>query len=227
MDAEVFMLTDAEIARLTPAQRRRLIRKLTRSLEEVAGPPARIERMQRLRVTFMAGSVLVLIPWIVYLGLTLPNRHVTTHWTFTWVGFDVMLLIAFAITAALGLLRRQLLVLSAFATALLLVCDAWFDLTTAGARGWTLSLISAVVVELPVAVFLLNTALRLLRIQAQRMWLMPPARHLWEVPLLLEDSRGDGVDGREDGLDGLGEADGRADGAPGKAAVSGEGVAPG
>ena len=193
------MLTDAEIARLTPVQRRRLIRKLTRSLEEVAGPPARIERMRWLRVGFMVGAVLVLIPWTVYLGLTLPNRYVTTHWTLTWVGFDLLLLLAFAATAAFGLLRRQLVVLSAFATGLLLICDAWFDLTTAGPRDWTLSLVSAVVVELPVAFFLLNTAFRLLRIQAQRMWLMPPARHLWEVPLLLEDGRRESPDPRADG----------------------------
>lgn len=207
------MLTDAEIARLTPAQRRRLIRKLTRSLEEVAGPRARIERMRWLRVSFMIGAVLVLIPWTIYLGLTLPNRHVTTHWTLTWVGFDVLLLLAFAATAVLGLLRRQLIVLSAFATGLLLVCDAWFDLTTAGPRGWTLTLVSALVVELPVAGFLLNTALRLTRLQAERMWLMPPARHLWEVPLLLEDARGD-------------RPDGQADGRSGNAAVPSEGVAP-
>jgi hypothetical protein len=140
-------------------------------------------------MSFVIGAVLVLIPWTIYLGVTLPNRHVTTHWTLTWVGFDVLLLAAFAATAALGFLRRQLMVLSAFATGLLLVCDAWFDVTTAGPHGWTLSLVSAIFVELPVACFLLNTALRFLRIQAQRMWLMPPARHLWEVPLMLEDAQ--------------------------------------
>lgn len=185
------MLTDAEITRLTPAQRRRLIRRLTKSLEEVAGPRARVERIRRLRMTFVIGAVLVLIPWIVYLGFTLPNRHVTTHWTLTWVGFDVLLLAAFASTAAFGLLRRQLTVLSAFATGLLLICDAWFDVTTAGPRGWTLSLVSAIFIELPVAFFLLNTAFRFLRLQAEQMWLMPPARHLWDVPLLLEDARFD------------------------------------
>ena len=185
------MLTDAEITRLTPAQRRRLIRKLTKSLEEVAGPRARVERIRRLRMTFVIGAVLVLIPWIVYLGFTLPNRHVTTHWTLTWVGFDVLLLAAFASTAAFGLLRRQLTVLCAFATGLLLICDAWFDVTTAGPHGWTLSLVSAIFIELPVAFFLLNTAFRFLRLQAEQMWLMPPARHLWDVPLLLEDAQFD------------------------------------
>jgi hypothetical protein len=37
----------------------------------------------------------------------------------------------------------------------------------------------------------MNTALRFVRVQAERMWLMPPARHLWEVPLLLEDAQFD------------------------------------
>jgi hypothetical protein len=97
------------------------------------------------------------------------------------------LLIGFATTAVLGLLRRQLIVLSAFATGVLLLCDAWFDVTTAGPHGRLLSILSAVLVEIPVACFLLNTALRWVRMQAERMWLMPPARHLWDVPLLLED----------------------------------------
>jgi hypothetical protein len=39
-------------------------------------------------------------------------------------GFDVLLLVFMAITALLGLLRRQLLIVSAFTTGVLLVCDA-------------------------------------------------------------------------------------------------------
>jgi len=186
------MLTDAEIARLSPAQRRRLIRKLTKSLTEVAGPPSRIKRVRVARLTLMIAAVLVLIPWIFYLGMTLPERYVTTNWEFTWVGFDVLLLLAFATTATLALLRRQLVVLSAFATGMLLLCDAWFDVTTAGPHDRALSIASAVFIELPVGYLLLSTALRFVRIQAERLWLMPPARHLWQVPLQLEDLSRDG-----------------------------------
>lgn len=181
------MLTDAEIAQLSPAQRRRLIRRLARSLTDVAGPPARIKRIRVARLTLMITAVLVLIPWIAYLGMTLPERYVATHWELTWVGFDVLLLLGFATTAALAVLRRQLVVLSAFGTGLLLLCDAWFDVTTAGPRDRPLAIASAVFIELPVGCLLLNTALRFLRIQAERLWLMPPARHLWQVPLQLED----------------------------------------
>jgi len=183
------MLTDAEIAQMSPAQRRRLIRKLTKSLSDVAGSPEKRQRIRVLRLTVMIGAVLVLIPWIVYLGMTLPQRHTAPHWDLTWVGFDVMLLVSFAGTAAFGLLRRQLLVVSAVATGVLLICDAWFDVTTAGPDGRWLSIASALLVELPVAALALNTALRLLRLQAERMWLMPPARHLWQVPLQLEDAQ--------------------------------------
>lgn len=181
------MLTDAEIAQLSPAQRRRLIRRLARSLTDVAGPPARIKRIRVARLTLMITAVLVLIPWIAYLGMTLPERYVATHWELTWVGFDVLLLLGFATTAALAVLRRQLVVLSAFGTGLLLLCDAWFDVTTAGPHDRPLAIASAVFIELPVGCLLLNTALRFLRIQAERLWLMPPARHLWQVPLQLED----------------------------------------
>jgi hypothetical protein len=181
------MLSDAEIARLTPAQRRRLIRRLSKSLTDVAGPPEKIRRVRVARLSILIAAVLVLIPWIVYLALTLPERYVTTHWELTWVGFDVLLLALFVTTAVLGLMRRQLIVLSAFATGVLLVCDAWFDVTTAGPHDRPLSLLSAVLVELPMAVLLIGFALRFVRVQAERMWLMPPARHLWQVPLQFDE----------------------------------------
>lgn len=181
------MLTDAEIARLTPAQRRRLIRRLSKSLTDVAGPPERIHRLRVARLTLLIAAVLVLIPWTVYLAMTLPERYVTTHWELTWVGFDVLLLVLFATTAVLGLLRRQVIVLSAFATGVLLICDAWFDVTTAGPHDRPLSLLSAALVELPMAVVLIRFTLRFMRVQAQRMWLIPPARHLWQVPLLFDE----------------------------------------
>ena len=40
----------------------------------------------------MASAVL-LIPWIAYLGLSLPHRYVAHNWDATWVGFDVLLFV--------------------------------------------------------------------------------------------------------------------------------------
>ena len=33
---------------------------------------------------------LFLIPWTLYLTLTLPSRHVTHHYDLAWVGFDIV-----------------------------------------------------------------------------------------------------------------------------------------
>ena len=49
-----------------------------------------------------------------------------------WMGFDCVLIVFMAATAVLGWMRRQLVVLPAFTTGILLICDAWFDVLTAG-----------------------------------------------------------------------------------------------
>jgi hypothetical protein len=64
-----------------------------------------------------------------------------------------------AATVIFGMLRRQLMLLTALAAGALLVCDARFDLMTAG-------------------------ALRLIRLSAIRMWLLDPKTPLWRPPLL-------------------------------------------
>ena len=187
------MLTDAEIAALTPAERQRLIKRLARPLGEVAGRPSRLRRLRRGRLTVLLAAVVALIPWIVYLGMTLPDRYVVRNWTLTWVGFDLLLLAMFAATAVLALLRRQLVVLSGFATGVLLVCDAWFDVTTAGPDERAFSIILALAVELPVAALLIRSTLRLIEVQVKRMWLVPPGGRLWQAPLLIDESRADGA----------------------------------
>ena len=37
---------------------------------------------------------LVLLPWIVYLGYSLPSRQVSPDYDVAWAGFDVILLVA-------------------------------------------------------------------------------------------------------------------------------------
>jgi hypothetical protein len=46
----------------------------------------------------------------------------------------------------------------------LLICDAWFDVMTAGPHDLWASALTATLVELPVAVILIATALRMLRL---------------------------------------------------------------
>jgi hypothetical protein len=126
----------------------------------------------------------VLIPWIVYLSLTLPDTYVAQNWVATWVGFDSLLVVFMAATAILGLLRRQILVLTAFTTGVLLICDAWFDILTARSDDMWLSIVTALFGALPLAVVLIGGTLRIMRVMATRLWLLDPGTPLWRLPLL-------------------------------------------
>ncbi|MFG1934329.1 hypothetical protein ACGFK1_27355 [Mycobacterium sp. NPDC048908] len=176
-------ISDAEIAAMSATERRELISRLERPLEELLGS-AELSRLRRVRLTVMVGAVVGLIPWIGYLAITLPDKYVVHNWLTTWVGFDVLLLMFLALTAALGLLRRQLLILTAFTTGVLLVCDAWFDVMTAAPADRWLSVLTAVVGELPLAALLISGALRILRLTATRLYLLDPSMPLWRIPLL-------------------------------------------
>jgi hypothetical protein len=120
-------------------------------------------RTRRLRMSVLLLGAILLVPWIGYLAVSLPRRYVAHNWDRTWVGFDVLLLAMLLLTAVLGLRRRPLVVLTGFATGLLLVCDAWFDVMTADADDIALSLLTALVVELPLAAILIAGSLQRFR----------------------------------------------------------------
>jgi hypothetical protein len=181
-------LTDEQIMLMTPVERRDLIERLARPVAELI-PTGAIRRNRRIRLGLMIFGTIALIPWIVYLVVTLPNIYVAQNWALTWVGFDVLLLAMMATTVVLGLLRRQLLILTAFATGVLLICDAWFDITTAAADDVWVSVLAAVCGELPLAFVLITGTLRLIRVMASRFWMLQPGMHLWQVELPLP--RGD------------------------------------
>jgi hypothetical protein len=89
-----------------------------------------------------------------------------------------------AATVVFGMLRRQVMLLTAFATGMLLICDAWFDLMTAGPNDFWVSELTAAFGDLPLAAVLITGTLRLLRFTAIRMWLLEPHTPLWQLPLL-------------------------------------------
>jgi hypothetical protein len=123
-------------------------------------------REGRHALELLAVSALGLVPWTIVLGLTLPSDYRVHAWSTAWVGFDVMLLAGMAATAVLGLLRRRAVIIPALATAVLLVCDAWFDVSLdLGTSGVWTSAVLAVFVELPMAAFLFRKAYTLLRLQ--------------------------------------------------------------
>jgi hypothetical protein len=176
-------VSDAEIAAMTPAERRELIVRLEKPLDDLVAPEVQA-RHRRLRLGLMIGGAVTLIPWLVYMAITLPSTYIAQNWPVTWVGFDTLLIGFMAATAVLGLLRRQLLLLTAFTTGVLLICDAWFDVMTAGPDTVWLSVATAVLAELPLAAIMISGAVRVVRLTVTRLWLLEPGTSLWRLPLM-------------------------------------------
>lgn len=146
-----------------------------------------IER-HRFAVAVMAVSV-GMVPWIVYLALTLPKTYRAAHWTLLWVGFDVALVVVLVSTALAAWRRRQIMVPLLLVTATLLLCDAWFDVVTSFGRpgGW-ISMVTAVCAEIPLAVAFLWLYRRLVLAtiaEARRRAGDPRGpRRLWDIQVL-------------------------------------------
>jgi hypothetical protein len=105
------------------------------------------------------GAVVVLLPWIVYLAVSLPKRNLEHLYRFSWVGFDILLVVALARTAYMAFRVDQRVQFAATATATLLIVDAWFDITTSSGRTQVLeALVLAAFIELPAAIFSLYLA---------------------------------------------------------------------
>lgn len=130
--------------------------RLERPLDELVPAPV-VARMRRLRLALLVGGAIGLILWIVFLATTLPANYVA-------LGFDVLLVAFMVTTAVLVFLRRRLVLLTAFTTGVLLICDAWLDVMTAGTHDLWVSALTATLVELPLAIILITTALRILRL---------------------------------------------------------------
>jgi hypothetical protein len=93
----------------------------------------------------------ILLPWVVYLALTLPARQLAANNDAAWAGFDVMLALGLAGTAYCALRRSRYLSTAAAMTATLLVVDAWFDCITTPGSARLESLALGFVIELPLA----------------------------------------------------------------------------
>ena len=76
------ILTDAEIEALTGVQRRELIQRLERPMAELR-PRGYAERLRQAHLGLMTGGALFMIPWIIYLGLTLPQNYTVRDWPFS------------------------------------------------------------------------------------------------------------------------------------------------
>lgn len=126
------------------------------ALVEPAPEPENLVLTDEARVVRWTGPLfalfaLILLPWTIYIGLSLPARQVSPHYDAAWAGFDVMLLASLAGTAYFALRRSRYLATAATATAALLVVDAWFDVMTTPASRLAESVLLAAVIEVPLA----------------------------------------------------------------------------
>ena len=93
-----------------------------------------------------------LVPWTIWLFLSLPEDHLAQNWYLAWGGFDVGLGLALGVTALALLNRSAFAGIAAAVAGTLLVCDAWFDITTSRGTDERLQAIAlALLVELPLA----------------------------------------------------------------------------
>ena len=154
-----------ELRRMSPQERL----SLRQALAGLDAPDPAINKVRNRRRAVLLVVVIVccicLAAWIGLLAVTLPRYYRTGGWRGAWIGFDIGLLITFAATGWAAWRRRQILIVCLVVLATLLCCDAWFDVVLdARTSGFEVSLLSALLVELPLAAAAILGARRLLRI---------------------------------------------------------------
>ncbi len=177
------MLSDDDIAQMEPEERRLLISRLARPLNEVVADAAQLRTQRRLRLGLAATAAVLLIPWTIYLALSLPGKHQVRAWGPLWVGFDGIELLLLALTFWLSAQRRVLGLLAAFATGVVLLCDAWFDLLTSAPGDLWQAVLAAGLIEIPLAILLMSGAFRALRVVSALLWFSDPDARSWEIRL--------------------------------------------
>jgi len=175
--------------------------RVARTLDELLERPpleGRALRMRRAILVATVSGVVVLLPWVVYLSLTLPATESGGAWRTVWVGFDVALAAALGMSAWLAARRRQLVLVALVMSATLVLTDAWFDVClswhTSEQRG---AFLSAFLLELPIAALLMGGAFTLMQRTAAtvaRLRGMPVVPSLWRLPIIIGTPSSDSVD---------------------------------
>ena len=102
-------------------------------------------------VLFYAGAAALLLPWTIYLSLTLPSRHSSHNWDVVWGGFDIFVIILLSLTAYFAARRSLWVALTSSALGTALLVDGWFDILTSRTPERPQAVILAILVEIPVA----------------------------------------------------------------------------
>ncbi len=188
---EIPVASAADIETLSRHDRSLLARWLANSTQCDDIVVSRTRRLVGLALT--VGGVVLLIPWIAVLSTTLPDHHSAQQWRLAWSGFDVALTLAFAFTAFAGWRRRQIAITALTVLGVLLVCDAWFDITLSwGTSEQTGSILTAALAELPVAILAYWLAHRLLKETVHYVWHLEGNEHpvppLYRLPMIFVPS---------------------------------------
>lgn len=189
------MIDEDELRRMPAEERRELARVLARiELPHPMMDPKQVRR-QRVGLVVFTGCCVFLVAWVVILALNLPMRFSATHWRAVWVGLDIAELAGFAATAWASWHQRQVIIFCMLITGTLLVCDAWFDVVLDyGTPNARTSVLSALLVELPLAFLLFAGARRLIRITVGAVMRLEgisgPVPPLWKIPLFADGLEG-------------------------------------
>jgi hypothetical protein len=182
------VIDEAELRQMSPEERADLARALAELNAKTLQPTPLSQRRRRMVIAASLGSALILAVWIGILEVKLPRLYRAGGWQAAWVGFDIGLFVVFVATAWAAWRRRQILIVCLMVLATLLCCDAWFDtMLDYGTRGFMVSLVSALAIELPLAAIALIGARRLLRLTIGRLEVLGggtgPVPAFWQVPL--------------------------------------------
>lgn len=168
-------------------QRASVARLLAESIDQ---PSAATRPLGRRRIVLAVGGVgaVLLLPWLVFLSVALPETSSGGAWRTVWVGFDTALVAAFVATVLTVWLRRQAALIALVVTSTLLTCDAWFDVCLSWGTDEHWGSVATAVVELPVAILLANSAAVMMRrsftVIALLRGLEPTTLPLWKQPMI-------------------------------------------
>jgi hypothetical protein len=158
------MLDEQELRHMSPQERLSLRQSLASLDEQDLAANKAGERRRKILLAAVILCCVVLAIWIGVLAVTLPRYYRAGGWRGAWVGFDLAELGAFVATGWAAWKRRQVLIICLVVLATLLCCDAWFDVVLdARTKGFLFSLLSALLIELPLAAVAILIARRLLR----------------------------------------------------------------
>jgi hypothetical protein len=182
------VIDESELRRMSKEARR----ELAHTLASIDPPHPRFDPANRRNLEFALFVTMIccvfLAGWIAYLTLTLPVHYTAKHWRGVWVGLDIVELAGFTATFLAAWKQRQILIFCMTFTGTLLLCDAWFDVVLSyGTSEARMSVLAALLAEIPLALLLFLGARRLMRITMKEVMrlegLTGPVPPLWRVPL--------------------------------------------